>query len=326
VTSNNSNLYNSHVEMDMRDLFSITFSLYNMAEGYKILYRKDPRSMIPKKLISLYFDKIKPNYARMIYSFKKKYVANEILLEKNDTIDQRRGLKDVYDFIQNYDVNNNFDILTCTLLINSLLWKYRDQKFVEDTKEREEEINKLFEEAKKEKNLAKYRQAEELRRNFNATSKQSKIGGRFRTKDEEVRLLGLDIKVPSSNEAIIFMNTFASKEKKDEFNKYLKDDVFEYINYCIRITTEMMRNQPFLDGNKRTFRSLLNLLFKIRNLPPVYIKTNERTVYKNALYKAMKNNDYGELYNFYYFKICDSIYELDILPYQSKKDSSIIKM
>ena len=258
----------------------------------------------------------------MIYNFKKKYVANELLVEKNDSLVQRKGLVSVYDYIQNFDINtHNFDIFTCTLTINNLLWQYRDKKFVEDTKSREQEIERLLAEAKKERDLAKYREAEYLRRNLRETNSKNKIGGRFRTDDEEVRLFDVDIKIPSPNEAVRFMNTFLQPDQKERFQKYLKgEDVFEYIKYCIRITSEMMRNQPFLDGNKRTFRSLLNLMFKMRNLPPVYIKTNERKIYKYALYKAMKEKVYDELYGFYYFKICDSIYELDIVPYLERKE------
>ena len=41
---------------------------------------------------------------------------------------------------------------------------------------------------------------------------------------------------------------------------------------------------------------------------------------KDALLKAIVENDYTDIINFYYFKICDSIYELDIVPYLEKKN------
>jgi hypothetical protein len=64
-------------------------------------------------------------------------------------------------------------------------------------------------------------------------------------------------------------------------------------------------------------------MFKNRNIPPVYILKKERTVYKDALIKAIKDEDYTDIINFYYFKICDSIYELDIKQYIDNKPGSI---
>ena len=321
---NSSNLSNQYVEQDMRELFSIMFSLYNMAEGYKMIYKKDKNFQIPRKLIQLYYDKINPNYNEIIYNFKKKYIANEALVEKNDTKEQRKGISLVYDYIQSYDTKNTkFDIFTSALIINNKLWQFRDEKFTEDHSKRKEQIEKLKLSAKENHSLEDYKKARELEKELNDLVDKVKIGGRFRSNDEQAQLLGLDIDVPSSFDAVTFMNSFITPEKKKEYEEYYNNDnIFEYINYCIRITTMMIKNQPFVDGNKRTFRSLLNLMFKVRNIPPVYIKPHERTEYKEALYQAMKYEEYDRLYGFYYFKICDSIYELDITSYineQQKK-------
>lgn len=315
-----SNLNNNLIEQDIRELFSLSFSLFNIAEGYKMIYKKDPNFTIPRKLIALYYEKINPNYNEMIYNFKRKYIANESLVEKNDTKEQRQGISLVYDYIQEYDINTTpFDIFVSTIVINNKLWQYRDQKFVTDQTEMKGRIEQLKKNAKENHSLEDYKKARELEKDLNAITDKSKIGGRFRSNDEEVRMNGLDIDVPSSIEATNFMNSFIKPENKKIFNDYFDNpDIFEYINYCIRITTSMIKNQPFVDGNKRTFRSLLNLMFKIRNIPPVYIKQSERNEYKEALYQAMKYEDYDKLYGFYYFKICDSIYELDVAPYLNK--------
>jgi hypothetical protein len=58
----------------------------------------------------------------------------------------------------------------------------------------------------------------------------------------------------------------------------------------------------------------------VKNIPPVYIKTGERDEYKKALYTAFKEHKYDQIIGFYLFKICDSIYELDIVPYLKSKD------
>ena len=121
------------------------------------------------------------------------------------------------------------------------------------------------------------------------------------------------MEVPPADEAKKYFQSFLTKELPtvdvhDDFS------VLDYINSCIYITTELIKAQPFADGNKRTFRSLLNLMFKKQNLPPVYIKTKERAEYKKALLMAMKDKNYLLLNQFYYYKICDSIYDLDIKP------------
>ena len=56
----------------------------------------------------------------MIFNFKRKYVYNESLVEKNDTKEQRQGIGLVYDFIQDYDVNEPFNIFILTMKISNL--------------------------------------------------------------------------------------------------------------------------------------------------------------------------------------------------------------
>lgn len=135
------------------------------------------------------------------------------------------------------------------------------------------------------------------------------FGGQLR--NESVVLNNEIIEVPSANEAKRYFQSFIGR-KLPEVDFHNPISIFDYINSCIYITTELIKHQPFTDGNKRTFRALLNLMFKQYNLPPVYVKTRERMEYKDALMKAMKKKDYTSLNQFYYYKICDSIYDLDI--------------
>ena len=140
---------------------------------------------------------------------------------------------------------------------------------------------------------------------------ETSFGGKLR--DLQAYLFDTNIEVMSPKDALKFFNSFLGNS--DKIMDELKNKgIFEYINECIKITTELIKAQPFFDGNKRTFRSLLNLMFKARGIPPVYINVDERAEYKEALLKAMINNDYSYLNKFYYYKICDSIYELDIEP------------
>lgn len=59
-------------------------------------------------------------------------------------------------------------------------------------------------------------------------------------------------------------------------------------------------------------------------LPPIYIKLNERSEYHKAMNKANNENDYSLIKQFYRYKVCDSIIELDINE-KLKKESANLK-
>ena len=51
---------------------------------------------------------------------------------------------------------------------------------------------------------------------------------------------------------------------------------------------------------------------KFKDFEHFLVKVNERTEYHKAMNKANNENDYTDIKNFYRYKICDSIIELDI--------------
>lgn len=98
--------------------------------------------------------------------------------------------------------------------------------------------------------------------------------------------------------------------------------LFAYIDRCIEVKCRLIKIHPFVDGNGRTIRGLLNKLFEDAGLPPVYIKENERTEYHKAMNLANNEGDYTSIKNFYRYKICDSIIELDINEKTRKNQNS----
>lgn len=102
------------------------------------------------------------------------------------------------------------------------------------------------------------------------------------------------------------------KKGKKLKNSISIDKLFSYINECVILKCKLIKIHPFQDGNGRTIRCFLNKLFEIAGIPPVYIKENERTEYHKAMNKANHENNYQFIIQFYYYKICDSIVELDI--------------
>lgn len=90
------------------------------------------------------------------------------------------------------------------------------------------------------------------------------------------------------------------------------DKVIEYIDKCIVLKCNLVRIHPFYDGNGRTCRAFLNVLFKLANIPFVYVRASEKSSYGKAMSKALVDHDFLYIQRFYYYKICDSIVELDL--------------
>ncbi len=90
------------------------------------------------------------------------------------------------------------------------------------------------------------------------------------------------------------------------------DWLLEYLDASVVIGCQLIKVHPFGDGNGRTVRAFVNKLLEDAGLPPVYIRAQERTEYHKAMNKANNDGDYTDIKNFYRYKVCDSIVELDI--------------
>lgn len=92
------------------------------------------------------------------------------------------------------------------------------------------------------------------------------------------------------------------------------DEIISYIDECVELNCKLVKIHPFVDGNGRTIRAFTNLLFIIANIPPIYVKAKEKNEYGKVMNMALVDGDLTQIKRFYYYKICDSIYELDIKP------------
>lgn len=90
------------------------------------------------------------------------------------------------------------------------------------------------------------------------------------------------------------------------------DIMLDYLDEIVVLGCKIIKVHPFKDGNGRSVRGLMNKMLEAAGLPPVYIKANERTEYHKAMNKANNEGDYTDIKNFYHYKVCDSIVELDI--------------
>lgn len=94
--------------------------------------------------------------------------------------------------------------------------------------------------------------------------------------------------------------------KNDEPEKLIR-----YVDRCIELKCNLIKIHPFGDGNGRSVRAFTNLLFRLANIPPVYVENQERIKYGEAMQAALGDNDLSKIKGFYYYKICDSIISLD---------------
>lgn len=102
--------------------------------------------------------------------------------------------------------------------------------------------------------------------------------------------------------------------------------LMNYIDRAVELKCRLIEIHPFIDGNGRTCRALLNLLFRKVNLPPVYVKKTEKKEYIEAMDRAIRLKDTTSIKKFYYYKICDSIVELDISERIKKDEKENMKI
>lgn len=142
------------------------------------------------------------------------------------------------------------------------------------------------------------------------------FGGKYRV--EPAWLFNTSIETPNYYMIVREMNSLRDEVSnlvergKDLGKNNSPDKLFDYISDCIKLMCTIIQIQPFANGNKRSTRAFINLLFRLANIPPVYIENKERDKYQEALQEAIINKDYSKLNHFYYYKICDSIISLDI--------------
>lgn len=141
------------------------------------------------------------------------------------------------------------------------------------------------------------------------------FGGTFRKDDRY--LPGSGVVIPEYDHVPYLMSDMYTRvgsllSKAEKAQKEGNFDVIAYINECVDIKCELIRIHPFPDGNGRSSRGFLNLLFKNVGLPPVYVKNSQKEVYCRALNKALVDNDYQSIHTFYHHLLCYSVYELDI--------------
>lgn len=87
--------------------------------------------------------------------------------------------------------------------------------------------------------------------------------------------------------------------------------ITEYIDRCIKIHHRLTVIHPFCDGNGRISRAFLNWLFKVRKLPPIYIKLDNKQLYYDGLMDVDINSDYRKIEKVIYASIAQTLVALN---------------
>lgn len=143
------------------------------------------------------------------------------------------------------------------------------------------------------------------------------FGGTYRRDEVFLPTTGVDLTEPCY--IVHEMNAL-----RDEIDEIVKEGLelgktndiqklIPYIDKCVELKCKLIKIHPFKDGNGRSIRAFINLLFRLANIPPIYIENKEKTPYHQAMNKAMgEEHNLEDIKGFYYYKICDSIIQLDL--------------
>ncbi|MBQ7140074.1 MAG: Fic family protein [Bacilli bacterium] len=242
---------------------------------------------IPQNIIKAYYSEIdNPRFDSLVNKFKNNYIKNENEIENVHEKCEREGLEVAYDYIHNEKRMNNINIYT-VLRLHQLIY---------------------------------------------SKAPHPEFGGKLRNQPIFLPNSGVETEdwsfIPQKlNELYLPTQDLIKRGlqlKNDKISNI--DNIIEYIDECVELKCKLIKMHPFLDGNGRSIRAFTNLLFIIADIPPIYIKAREREEYGKVMNMAIVDGDLTQIKRFYYYKICDSIYELDIKPKLSQEvDESVRK-
>lgn len=292
----------SMINHEVEDLMVTTFLGYKYRKQHDLLYSLDGH--VPISLINMYYSgqvkRLDPNSVSR--GFIERYVENESVVEDVHDKDEVKGLAVMYRFMQEMDPKD--------VELFSLATLHRKLFSVKD-----ETIRNNCE-------MVKYL-------GKGACSKCSSknecgFGGRFRNSSARLDGFPIDLCDPDCiyeellNLEEVFNNLKINALYMRNNNDY--SHIISFIRQCVILKCHLIKIHPFGDGNGRTIRCLINKLFEIAGIPPVYISKEEKTEYKRAMNEALKyrteeeysDKKYNDIIGFYLYKVCDSIIELDI--------------
>lgn len=269
-------------DQEAREYISLLFEGYNSRKKDKTLF--DEPVMIPKLIIETYYAFVKKTlFTNIIKNYKEKYIP-----ERNLVNFERRYL---YNENKLEEVHSPEEVKGLRAIYDYVL-----------KKENLEDIS-----------IYTLSDIHEILFSF---TPYPEFGGKYRTTVQYLPGSGLNLTQPDL--IVHEMNLLREKVNclvKDgiDLGKNINSEkIIKYIDRCVELKCELIKIHPFSDGNGRSIRAFINLLFRLANIPPIYIENKERNKYAEAMSFAIGENDYSKIKGFYYYKICDSIISLDV--------------
>ena len=140
------------------------------------------------------------------------------------------------------------------------------------------------------------------------------IAGKFRQKNEYVRVGNYIATPPEHIESRIH----------SLLNEYFSDNVSYFLDKIVKFHLEFELIHPFVDGNGRIGRTILNFQLIQYNLPPITIRGKEKSAYHLAFIAYQNNKNTIKMEKIIYLSVLESLHKR--LAYlQSKNIISIVE-
>lgn len=116
------------------------------------------------------------------------------------------------------------------------------------------------------------------------------------------------VPVRISGSAVVLPNPKKVQDLMSEFFKWLKKETqLNAVELAAEAHYRLVTIHPFIDGNGRTVRLLMNMILMIYGFPPAIIRKNDRLAYINSLEKAQLVNGEGNSKNDYFKLIAAAV-------------------
>lgn len=273
---------------EAREYIALLFAGYERRKKEKRLFESS--DIIPKLIILHYYSFVKkPGFKNIIETFKEKYIPIKNFKERY--IYNENTLEEVHTAEEKRGLRLAYDFIL--------------------NKEDLEDISIYT--------------LSDIHMELYSKTPFPEFGGRYR--NEPARLSNAKIETTPHYLIVREMNSLKDevselvKEGNELGKNVVPEKLLDYIDRCIELNCKLIQIHPFSDGNGRSIRAFTNLLFRLANIPPVYIENKERDKYQEAMKCALAEGDLSKIKNFYYYKLCDSIISLDVsLDKNNKKN------
>ena len=116
------------------------------------------------------------------------------------------------------------------------------------------------------------------------------------------------VPVRISGSAVVLPNPRKVQDLMDEFFKWLKkEDKMHAVELAAEAHYRFVTIHPFIDGNGRTARLLMNMILMMKGYPPAIIRKNDRLAYIKSLEKPQLVNGEGDSKNDHFKLIASAV-------------------